>query len=62
MGTSDGVVIGTTKIAGSGPAAKRWNVVLLSDGYRASDMAQYASDADSFVAHLFGTRPFNERT
>src|SRR5262249_14081968 len=27
---------------------------------RASEMAQYASDADSFVAHLFGTRPFNE--
>lgn len=60
MGTSDGAVIGTTKIAGSGPAAERWNLVLLGDGYRGSEMAQYATDANDFVTHLFATRPFNE--
>jgi hypothetical protein len=60
VGTSDGTVIGTTKIAGYGPATERWNLVLLSDGYRASEMAQYAVDANSFVAHLFATPPFSD--
>lgn len=60
MGTADGMVIGTTKIAGSGPAAARWNLVLVSDGYRASEMAQYATDAANFVTHLFATPPFSD--
>ena len=60
MGTSDGSVIGTTKIAGSGSAAERWNLVILSDGYRASEMAQFATDANNFVSALFATPPFSD--
>jgi hypothetical protein len=60
MGTSDGTVIGTTKIAGFGPASDRYNVVLLSDGYRPSEMAQYATDAQNFVNSLFATPPYND--
>ena len=60
MGTSDGFVIGTTKIVDHGPASQRWNMVLLSDGYRASEMNQYHADAQAFVDHLYGTAPFNQ--
>lgn len=60
MGTSDGTVLGVTKIAGSGTAGQRFNVVLLGDGYRASEMAQYATNAQSFVDALFATPPFND--
>jgi hypothetical protein len=37
-----------TKIAGFGPASDRYNV-LLSDGYRSSEMPQYESDAQNFA-------------
>jgi hypothetical protein len=60
MGTSDGFVIGTTKIVDHGPASQRWNMVILSEGYRAGEMNQYHADAQAFVDHLYGTAPFNE--
>ena len=60
MGTSDGFVIGTTKIVDHGPASQRWNMVILGDGYRASEMSKYHTDAQAFVDHLYGTAPFNE--
>ena len=60
MGTSDGTVLGVTKIAGFGSISQRFNVVLLGDGYRATEMAQYATDAQNFVNALFATPPFNE--
>ena len=60
MGTSDGTVHGRTKIAGSGTASERYNVVLLSDGYRSTELGQYATDAQNFVNLLFATPPFNE--
>jgi len=60
MGTSDGTVLGVTKIAGFGSASQRFNVVLLSDGYRATEMTQYATSAQNFVNALFATPPFND--
>lgn len=59
MGTADGAVLGTTKIVDHGSPADRWNLVLLGDGYRATEMAQYATDAQQFVDTLFSTPPFN---
>jgi hypothetical protein len=45
MTTADGNVIGTTQIRNAGDPAARWNVVLLGDGYQASQLGQYAGDA-----------------
>jgi hypothetical protein len=53
MSTSDGVVLGATKIVDRGSNAGRWNLVILSDGYRAVEMAQFASDAQQFVNMFF---------
>ncbi len=59
MGTSDGTVQGTTKIVDHGSDADRWNLVLVSDGYRSTQMGQFQTDAQNFVNTLFATAPFD---
>lgn len=59
MGTSDGKVLGLTRIADAGPAARRWNVVIVSEGYRDSEMPQFAADAQQFAATLLAAAPFD---
>ena len=39
MGTSDGSVGGTTRIIDHGAPTSRWNLVIVGDGYRASELA-----------------------
>jgi hypothetical protein len=57
--TADGTVIGAVQIVNHGPATKRWNLVLLSEGYRKSELSKFASDAQDFVDALFSTPPFD---
>lgn len=59
MGTSDGKVLGVTKIADAGPANARWNVVLVSEGYKELEMAQFAADAKQFADTLLAAVPFD---
>ena len=59
MGTSDGKILGSTKIADAGPAPQRWNVVIVSEGYRSSEMGQFAVDAQQFANTLLVTAPFD---
>lgn len=60
MGTSDGHVVGTTQIIDHGSPAARWNIAILSEGYTSAQMAQFHSDADTFVNTLSTTPPFDE--
>src|SRR2546427_1590104 len=60
MTTSDGTVLGTTKVVDHGPASVRWNIVILGDGYRSSEMAKYHTDVQSFIDHLSTTPPFDQ--
>lgn len=59
MGTGDGSVLGTTKIVDHGSDADRWNLVLVSEGYRSTQMGQFQTDAQNFVNTLFATAPFD---
>ena len=59
MGTSDGKVLGSTKIVDSGPAKDRWNVAIVSEGYRDIEMAQFVTDAQQFADALLATAPFD---
>jgi len=59
MGTSDGQILGSTKIVDAGPATQRWNVVIVSEGYRSSEMAQFGTDAQQFANTLLATAPFD---
>ncbi|HEV3117591.1 MAG TPA: M64 family metallopeptidase [Gemmataceae bacterium] len=59
MSTADGTVLGTAKIIDNGPATQRWNLLILSDGYRSAEMALFATDAGDFAKTLLSTPPFD---
>jgi len=59
MGVADGTVLGITKIRDAGTPATRWNLVIVSDGYQAGAMAQFAADAEDVTARLFQEPPFD---
>src|SRR5215510_14425824 len=56
---ANGQVLGVTKIVDAGPPEQRWNVVLVSEGYRSAEMAQFATDAQSFADALLAAAPFD---
>jgi IgA peptidase M64 len=60
MTTADGSILGTTKIVDNGPSDQRWDLVLMGDGYQATQMTQYAADVQRFVDTMFQTPPFDE--
>ncbi len=60
MGTSDGEVIGLTKVADHGDAALRWNVVVLGDGYQHAQLPQFHDAVQSFVDTIRTTDPYQE--
>jgi len=59
MGASDGQVLGPTKIVDAGPPEQRWNVVIVSEGYRSDEMAQFAIDAQQFAGAVLAAAPFD---
>lgn len=60
MGSSDGYVLGTTKVVDHGPDNARWNLVIIGDGYRASELPNYHTHVQNFITELRNTPPFNE--
>lgn len=60
MGASDGYVVGTTKVVDHGADNLRWNLVIVGDGYQASELANYRTHVQNFIAALRGTPPFDE--
>jgi IgA Peptidase M64 len=60
MGTADGSVIGITQVVNHGDSSSRWNLVILGDGYRQSDLARFDADAQNFIATMKQTAPFDE--
>lgn len=60
MGTSDGSIVGTTKVVDNGPDADRLVIAVVGDGYQNADLAQFANDVDDFVATFFATPPFDQ--
>lgn len=60
MPPSAGTVLGTTQIVDHGARGDRFNLVLVSDGYREAEMRQFVLDSQAFVDRLFAIAPFNE--
>lgn len=59
MGVGDGTVIGTTKILDNGSPNNRFNLVLVAEGYQATEMTQFHNHCQDLVNHLFATPPFD---
>jgi hypothetical protein len=47
-------------IRSNGDPANRVDILILGDGYTASEMVLYAGDVENFIRGLFGQKPFNE--
>lgn len=60
MGAADGAFVGATKIIDNGPDALRYNVVVVGDGFRASELAQFALRAQDLANKLSSTAPFDD--
>jgi IgA Peptidase M64 len=60
MTASDGHISGVHKIVDHGPNSQRYNIVILGDGYRASELAQYATDVQTFINTFCATAPYDE--
>ena len=59
MTATDGSIVGTTRIVDNGSPACRFNLVLVAEGYRQTELGQFATDAQRFVDVLFATPPFD---
>lgn len=59
MSAADGRVVGTTQIVNNGPAERRWNLVLMGDGYLQSELGRFQADVMGFVGILRATPPFD---
>ena len=60
MGSGDGNILGTTKVVDNGPDNARWNLVIVGDGYRAGEIADYHTHVQNFITELQNTPPFDE--
>lgn len=60
MSSSDGHVVGTTKVVDHGPDNARWNLVIIGDGYRASELTNYHTHVQNFITELRNTPPFDD--
>ena len=52
MGTGDGTVQGLITLVDNGPATQRLNVVLVAEGFRASELDAFGDACDDFVNAL----------
>jgi hypothetical protein len=59
MSTADGSVVGVTKIVDHGPDSRRWNLVLVSEGYRSSELVNFATHAQNFATTFLATAPYD---
>jgi hypothetical protein len=59
MTAVDGHIVGTTKIVDHGPAAARWNIAIMGDGYQAAQLGKYAADVQDIVDTILTTAPFD---
>ena len=60
MSAADGHVVGTTQIVDHGPASQKWNLVILCDGYKQTELNKFHTDCATFVNTMFATPPYDE--
>ena len=56
----NGYVVQTTKIVDHGANSLRYNIVILGDGYKASELAKYHADVQNFFDTMRATAPYND--
>jgi hypothetical protein len=57
---ANGYITGKFKVVDHGLDSLRYNIVILGDGYQASEMAKYQADVQTFIDTFRATAPYNE--
>jgi IgA Peptidase M64 len=61
MSASDGSVGAATKVVDNGPGGRRWDLVVMGDGYRRSELSKFHDDVERFWAEVLQpTPPFDQ--
>ena len=60
MGTSDGKITGTKKIVNKGPDSTCFNIVLVAEGYKNSEQADFNNACNDLVKALFALAPYGD--
>ncbi|MCX4985820.1 M64 family metallopeptidase [Streptomyces sp. NBC_00572] len=60
MGAGDGSIGSATKVVDHGSPLARWDLVVLGDGYQASELGKFHSDVQAFIDRIRTTPPFDE--
>src|SRR3954471_12426059 len=60
MGTADGAVIGNAQIFGSAPRNRAFNVVLLAEGFTATQQNAFNDACTAFLTAFRATPPYDE--
>jgi IgA Peptidase M64 len=61
MSTSDGAVGTATKVVDNGPGGRRWDLVVMGDGYRRGELSKFHDDVEWFWAEVLKpTPPFDQ--
>jgi hypothetical protein len=60
MGANDGKVEKTTKIVNKGPDNECFNIVLIAEGFKASELKKFEGYCDDFIKHFNKTSPFKD--
>lgn len=60
MGVADGSVSGATKVIDQGADSSQWNLVLLGDGFTATQQGDFADVVDAFTDILATVPPFSD--
>lgn len=61
MSTSDGTVGTATKVVDNGPGDRRWDLVVMGDGYRRGELSKFRDDVEQFWAEVLQpTPPFDQ--
>jgi len=58
MSANDGEVIGLTLLWGDGNVGKHYNIVIVAEGYQASELDRFASDATAVLTKFKTSEPF----
>ncbi len=61
-GTGDGTVLGATKVFDNGPDSERYNLVVLAEGFQATEQDAFNAAVDQIVASLFDYPPIDTLT
>jgi hypothetical protein len=60
VSAADGHVIGVDKLVDHGDPARRWNLVILAEGYRAPEMPQFRAACAAFIERIYKTKPYGD--